>query len=388
MAELVLENVTKIFANGVAAVRDLNLRVEEGELIVLVGPSGSGKTTTLRLIAGLERPSRGSIRFGHRIVNDVPPQERDVAIVFQRHTLYPHLDVRHNLQFGRMLRHTPSWLPGWLRRWWAPGQEADWQQEAKQRVEEAARLLELEALLERKPAELSGGQQQRVALGRALVREPSVFLLDEPLGHLDSRIRGELRRQLHLLHRRIPATMIYVTHDPVEAMILGDRVAVLDEGAVLQTGRPATVYDEPANCRVARFFGWPSMNLIDGKLASGDDALQFVHPEVALAAPASWKPHARRAVTVGIRPQDLRIKAAQSPLGAAATQSLSVWLVETLGSTCLVTLRKGGLQVSVEVKGRPAWREGETVEVIFDMERAHLFDGSSGQALVHGRPEG
>jgi multiple sugar transport system ATP-binding protein len=378
MAEVTLEHVSKVYPTGVHAVQDLNLHISDGELVVLVGPSGCGKTTTLRLIAGLETLSAGTIRIGDSVVNDLPPRRRDVAMVFQRSTLYPHMTARRNLAFGLQLRHSVAWFGGGT----TP--------EIDKRVEDIAHLLQLEELLDRKPQQLSGGQQQRVALGRALVRRPAVFLLDEPLSHLDSRLRSEMRRELHLLHRRIPATMIYVTHDPSEAMTLADRVVVLDGGVVQQVDRPQEVYDRPSNRRVAGFFGWPPMNLLDGVICEETDGPRFTNAEGSLTV---WLPNecrslGSRSATLGIRPEDVGLLTAAATIeenGPAQGPPLDmeVALVEPLGSASLVSLRRGGLRLTAVTESGRVGSEGQKMNVVLRMERAHLFDGVSGEALRH-----
>src|SRR5262245_34433799 len=273
MAEVALGGVSKQYPGGVEALRDLTLTVADGELVVLVGPSGCGKTTTLRLIAGLETPTRGTLRIGGRVVNDLPPRERDVAMVFQRPALYPHLSVRDNLAFGLRMRRGGFPLLGWNRR-------AD--EVVRDRVARAARMLELDDVLDRLPGQLSGGQQQRVALGRAVVREPAAFLLDEPLSNLDARLRTEMRRELHLLHRRLRATMIYVTHDQTGALPPGDRLVVLHRGVAQQADAPLAVYERPANRFVAGFIGWPPMNFMDGQLVGQDGRPGFATRDLVL----------------------------------------------------------------------------------------------------------
>jgi multiple sugar transport system ATP-binding protein len=414
MADVALERLAKTYANGVHALRDVTLSARDGELLVLVGPSGCGKTTLLRIIAGLETPTAGVVRLGSRVVNREPPYRRDVAMVFQRPALYPHLTVRDNLSFG--LDQRRPWSER-VRHWFRRNGTAD---ERGERVREAAELLELTDVLQRRPAELSGGQQQRVALGRALVRRPAVFLLDEPLSNLDARLRLEMRRQLHLLHRRLRATMVYVTHDQDEATALGDRVAVLDRGALQQIDRPDILYQRPINRFVAGFLGWPPMNLLDGELVEAGGQLCLVGPAacLTLAGPrrAEWHHLAGRAVTLGIRPEQLRV----GPANDGETRlSLEVRLVEKAGPNCLVTgvcvesgtrqtdqvfrperrltprpetvaatfaaRPRDGWTVTVRLERQTAPPEGAAVEVGFDLGRAHLFDRESGVVLAHGR---
>jgi multiple sugar transport system ATP-binding protein len=373
MAPVVLEQVGKTYPGSIAALRDVSLRVDDGELIVLVGPSGSGKTTLLRLIAGLETPTRGVLRIGDRTVNDVPPHRRDVAMVFQRPALYPHLSVRANLGFGLRMRHGNRW-----RRWF--GSRGDRQEEAE--IAHVARQLGLENVLDRRPATLSGGQQQRVALGRALVRRPAVFLLDEPLSNLDARLRLEMRRELHLLHRRLRATIIYVTHDQDEAMALGERVVVLDQGVIRQAGRPQELFDQPADRFVAGFLGWPPMNFLDGELVGVDDRLTFGNWDVCLVTSRrpDWRSFVGRPLLLGIRPEDVRL--AEGP--GEGRLELTVRLIERLGSARPATLVAAGWTVTARWAVAPAVSEGDTVIAAFDLTRAHLFDPATGRALCHG----
>jgi multiple sugar transport system ATP-binding protein len=399
MAEVVLENLTKIYSNGVEAVHDLSLHVGDGELMVLVGPSGCGKTTTLRLIAGLEQPSAGSIQIGGRLVNTLPPRRRDVAMVFQRSTLYPHLDVNRNLQMSVQLGRPSGPITRLTYRLFRPAIHAQLVAQEKvmeERVRSAAHMLGLDDILNRKPAELSGGQRQRVALGRAIVRRPSVFLLDEPLSHLDGRLRAELRHELHLLQRQLRATIIYVTHDQAEAMTLADRVAVMDQGVVQQVDRPLVVYQQPANRFVAGFLGWPPMNFTDGRLLSGDGGLRFVSDGWSLPLPpakaVSWQPYLGRAVTLGIRPEDIGL----SPVQERARLAAEVLLVEPLGHSCLLTLRhrdwrgvalSSGAGAEGDLAAKRLQQE-PMVEISFNLENACLFDRSTGVALNNSRPAG
>jgi multiple sugar transport system ATP-binding protein len=387
MAEVALEHVGKHYAPGVAALDDLTLTVGDGELLVLVGPSGCGKTTTLRLIAGLETLTTGTVRIGGRNVSDLPPRLRDVALVFQRPTLYPHLSVADNLAFGVRLREGGA-LGRWLGRLRGSPTAANGDADLGRRVRETAELLGLSELLNRRPSQLSGGQQQRVALGRALVRRPAVFLLDEPLSNLDPMLRHEMRRELHLLQRRLRATMIYVTHDQVEAMTLGDRVVVLDRGRVKQAGRPLDLYERPANRFVAGFLGWPPMNFLDGRLLRRDGGLALAVGGRELPLPAeTFGPRSvynEGDVTAGIRPESVRVGEGDG----RCDWMMDVLLVEPMGSATLVTLGRDGWQLLALAGGRPPLRERESVGVRLDVKHLHLFDRSTGAALPVGVASG
>jgi multiple sugar transport system ATP-binding protein len=382
MAEVALEHVGKVYPNGVRALHDVNFCAADGELLVLVGPSGSGKTTALRLIAGLDDASAGSIRIGGRVVNELPPRKRDVAMVFQRHSLYPHLSVRANLAFGLRMRQRVGWLSRLLVLFRPGGYEESrlGEKEIARRVADAAQMLGLQEVLDRLPAQLSGGQEQRTALGRALVRRPAVFLLDEPLSNLDAPMRAEIRRELHLLHGRIRATMIYVTHDQIEAMTLGQRVVVLDRGIVQQVDSPAGLYDRPRNRFVAGFIGWPPMNFVDGRLVHDDGrvCLQGEGWSLPCGRSAAWTALAGKPVTLGIRPEHVALTGGATQ---GAKVSMEVALVEPLGSESLVTLHRGPWQVTAKVYGRQPMRNGQTVEVAFAMDQSHWFDRDSGLAL-------
>jgi multiple sugar transport system ATP-binding protein len=364
----VLEGVGKIYPGGVTAVANLHLKASAGELLVLVGPSGCGKTTTLRLIAGLETPTSGVIRLAGRDVGAVAPHRRSTAMVFQRPALYPHLTVAQNLAFALELE----------RGLWS-GRAA--RQEARRRVEETAGLLRLEDVLQRRPAELSGGQQQRVALGRALVRRPAVLLLDEPLASLDEPLRREMRRELHLLQRRLRATMIYVTHDQEEAQALGDRVAVLDWGRLRQVAPPATLYRRPAHRFVAGFIGYPPMSLLDGELVSSDGRMVLAAGSSVWPLPGDvrerWQRYVGQAVSLGIRPENIQLGDA---VGSTALM-LTVAAVEPLGAESLIVLRHDCWQVTVRrpLSSTPA--AGAAVAVGWFGQDAFLFDRASGQLL-------
>jgi multiple sugar transport system ATP-binding protein len=329
------------------------------------------------------------VSIAGRDVTGEPPHRRDVGLVFQRPAVYPHLTVAENLAFGLTVRQR-GWRR-WLPRRWRAGEESV----TSARVTEVAGLLGLGELLGRRPGELSGGQQQRVALGRALARRPAVFLLDEPLSHLDPTLRWEMRRELHLLQRRLRATMLYVTHDQEEALTLGDRVVVLDRGAVQQDDHPEAVYDRPANRLVAGFLGWPPINLLDGCLAE-DGGLRFRGGGIDLPVPAEcqpvWRKFQGRALTLGLRPEHVLPRApgggGQSQPRHSVVCPMEVRLVERSGPACLVTLQRGDWLVQARLERGAAPAAGSAVEAELALGRAHLFDGVSGVALVHGRPDG
>jgi multiple sugar transport system ATP-binding protein len=337
---ITIDNVEKTYPGGVRAVDRVSLRVEDGEFLVLVGPSGCGKTTLLRMIAGLEETNGGTISIGDRRVDDLPPGDRDLAMVFQNYALYPHMTVRRNMSFALELRNVPK-------------------PEIDRRVLEAAETLGLRDLLERRPKELSGGQRQRVALGRSIVRQPAAFLFDEPLSNLDARLRVQMRAELKRLHRRLRTTAIYVTHDQEEAMTLGDRVVVMKDGTIQQIGRPLEVYERPANRFVAGFVGMPPMNLIRGAVVDG----RFEGEGLRIALPG--RPDLDEAV-LGIRPEHL------TPGGSL---TLRVSVVELLGDRQDVTLTTPtGATLVARVDGRAAMREGADAAFSADPSRIHLFD--------------
>ncbi len=367
MPPVSFEHVSKTYPNGARALADVSLSVTDGELLAVVGPSGCGKTTLLRILAGLTEPSAGSVRIGGRDVTRLPPHRRDVALVFQRPALYPYLSVRANLGFGLALRRTWFRLTG----------------EERARVKEVAELLGLGGLLDRRPAQLSGGEQQRVALGRALVRRPAVYLLDEPLAALDARLRLELRHDLHLLQRRFRATMLYVTHDQEEAAALGDRVAVFDRGVLQQVDAPAALCDRPVNRFVAGFVGWPPMSFLAGKLVGDAGRLSFTGDGVALEVPPerrkAWAAHAGRAAEIGVRAEDARLV----PADSAGTMVVEVRRAEALGRAWLLSLTRGSWELTARTDGPPP-AEGSRAAVLVDLSRAHLFDPATGRALLAG----
>ena len=377
MADVALENLVKSYPGGTTVVNRLNLAIADREFVVLVGPSGCGKSTTLRMIAGLESVSGGIIRIDGKVVNDEPPKDRDIAMVFQSYALYPHMTVFDNMSFALKLRKmSPSLIA--------------------EKVRGAARLLGIESLLDRKPKALSGGQRQRVALGRAIVRDPKCFLFDEPLSNLDARLRIEMRAELKRLHAKLAATMIYVTHDQEEAMTLGDRVVVLNDGVVQQEGPPLEVYRYPANRFVAQFLGTPPMNFFKGRVVVDRGTLCFDEGTGRIAIPTSAHPelraHIDAEVILGIRPQALSIgampKDTAAPLSAETRAALSMRIdvIEPLGDTTDVILSTGRhAHVMAHIATRELDRTAELL-VHFDMERAHFFDpGERGERLVHHR---
>ena len=357
MGRVALTGVTKRF-DGVIAVDDLTLEVDDEEFLVLLGPSGCGKSTVLRMIAGLDEPSAGTIAIGDRVVDDIDPEDRDVAMVFQSYALYPHMSVARNIAFPLRARRVAK-------------------AEQEQAVNEAARALGLEALLDRRPAQLSGGQRQRVALARAIVRRPAAFLMDEPLSNLDAKLRVQTRAELIELQRRLAITVLYVTHDQAEAMTMGSRIAVLDQGRLQQLGRPQAVYERPANLFVARFLGSPPMNTVSGPLTQEDGALAVVLPGASMPLPAGLAAALRTGstaeVVIGVRPEHLKL-VADGPLPARVS------VVESLGYEHHVVCRlDDGQMVIARVDGdeRPP-PPGEAVHLATDAGRLHVFDAATG----------
>jgi multiple sugar transport system ATP-binding protein len=365
MTTLTLENVRKLYPGNVCAVDELTLTVAEGELVVLVGPSGCGKTTTLRLIAGLEEPSGGTISIAGRRVNGVPPKDRDVAMVFQNYALYPHLSVYGNLAFALRMRQTAR-------------------AEIRRRVGEAAELLGIADLLARRPGELSGGQRQRVALGRAMVRRPRIFLFDEPLSNLDAALRAEMRRQLRLLHARLGTTTVYVTHDQTEAMTLGQRIAVLREGRIQQVADPATLYQRPANRFVAGLIGSPAMNFFEGRIERRESHLLFCAEDFTLPIPeareAALEPFVGRAITLGIRPEHIGLPSAE-PNAAAARIRATVEAIELLGAECYVYLNTAKHGFVARMPAGCAVHVGQRIEPAVAIDHLYFFDPTTERAL-------
>ena len=386
MAQVVLEDVNKSYPNGYHAITDLSLQVSDGEFLVLVGPSGCGKSTALRMVAGLETISGGTLRIGDRVVNDVHPTDRDIAMVFQNYALYPHMTVRQNIAFALKLKKVDR-------------------AEIDTRVEEAARILELTEYLDRKPGQLSGGQRQRVAMGRAIVRRPAAFLMDEPLSNLDAKLRVQMRSEIARIQRELGVTTIYVTHDQVEAMTMGDRVAVMRRGVLQQVDAPQHLYDHPDNLFVAAFIGSPSMNLMHADLVDAGDGLalrvagrDIRIPDAVVAQRPALRAHAGRTIVMGIRPEDLHNPAERPDHPADQRLPGTVDLVEELGSDMMIHMRvdarpvltddirdtsdeplgpaeaRTSSDITVRFGPRSGVRVGDAIDLCVDVDRLHLFD--------------
>jgi multiple sugar transport system ATP-binding protein len=377
MARVVLTNVSKAFQPGAApAVDDCSLEVADKEFVVLVGPSGCGKSTTLRMIAGLEQPTSGEIAIGERVVNDLPPKDRDIAMVFQNYALYPHMTVYKNMAFGLMLRKMPK-------------------PEIDRRVRAAAEILGISDLLDRRPKALSGGQRQRVAVGRAIVRQPQVFLLDEPLSNLDAKMRASMRAELSKLHDRLEATMIYVTHDQVEAMTMGDRIVVMNGGRVQQIDTPMGLYERPVNRFVAGFIGSPAMNFFEGRLVDESGTLYFekgaIRFPVAAQHRAALQQAAAGGVTLGLRPEHFAMANGASK-GAAPDANYQplrahVEVVEPMGAETFVNLTAEGQTLVARLDAHAALATGADIDLLADLSKAHWFDALSGTSIRREGPQ-
>jgi multiple sugar transport system ATP-binding protein len=369
MARVIFENVSKQYSGGGQnAVSDLNMEVDDQEFLVLVGPSGCGKSTAMRMVAGLEEITGGRIIIGDRVVNDLPPKDRDVAMVFQSYALYPHMTVRDNLAYPLKLRKVPKG-------------------EREQRVREAARVLDIEQFLDRKPKALSGGQRQRVALGRAIVRNADVFLMDEPLSNLDAKLRVQTRAELIKLHERVQTTTIYVTHDQVEAMTMGDRIAVMSLGVLQQLATPQELYDNPVNKFVAGFIGSPSMNFLDVGLEAADGRLYATTPGFKMRVPdskaQSLEQYRGKTVTLGVRPEHLversRLEANAPP---DATIPVKVDIVETLGNELFVYLTNAGVTLTSRMAPDVKLQTGQDIEVAAAPDRLYFFDPTTDEKVA------
>jgi multiple sugar transport system ATP-binding protein len=365
MAAVKLVNATKTYENGITAVRRASLQIADKEFVVLVGPSGCGKSTLLRMIAGLEDVTSGDIFIDDRRVNDVAPRDRDIAMVFQNYALYPHMTVFENMAFGLRMRKMPK-------------------EEIRTRVQEAAESLQIADYLERKPRALSGGQRQRVALGRALVRKPKVFLFDEPLSNLDAKLRVQTRIEINRLHKQLRTTMIYVTHDQVEAMTMGDRIVVMSGGVIQQVDSPMRLYDNPANRFVAGFIGSPAMNFVAGRLVSGRPA-RFVSGLLNVPLPAATAGRLKSAgpdgLTLGVRPEHISL-AGISKRGTGPSHAVTVDVVEPIGNETLVYVRDGEMQFCIRRNEAVSVKPGQKIRILFDAKRILFFDTKTEKRLA------
>ncbi len=370
MASLSMRNIKKVYAGGVTAVQDFNLEVADKEFIIFVGPSGCGKSTTLRMIAGLEEITDGELYIGDRLVNDVEPKDRDIAMVFQNYALYPHMTVYDNMAFGLKLRKTPK-------------------AEIDKRVQEAAKILGIEVLLDRKPKALSGGQRQRVAMGRAIVREPKVFLMDEPLSNLDAKLRVQMRVEISKLHRRLQTTIIYVTHDQVEAMTLGTRIVVMKDGIIQQCDSPSNLYERPQNVFVAGFIGSPQMNFIESKVSGDASAVTLtfaknavtIHGEKAKAIVDGG--YVGKEVIMGIRPEDIHDEESFIKDSPDAVVDFDVNVTEMLGAEIILIGAIEAFDCTARVSPRSTAKSGEKVKVAFDLSRVHVFDKDTEKVICN-----
>ncbi|MFH0827005.1 MAG: sn-glycerol-3-phosphate ABC transporter ATP-binding protein UgpC [Candidatus Omnitrophota bacterium] len=367
MAQVSLNNVSKIFAGNVKAVDCVNLGIENKEFMVLVGPSGCGKSTTLRMIAGLEDMSEGNIYIGDQLVNDVPAKDRNIAMVFQNYALYPHMTVFENMAFGLRLRHMPK-------------------NEISQRVNEAAEILGIKRLLNRKPRELSGGERQRVAVGRAIVRKPLVFLFDEPLSNLDAKMRVQMRTEIHKLHIRLQTTIIYVTHDQVEAMTMGDRIAVMKDGVLQQVADPITVYDQPKNKFVAGFIGSPPMNFMKGSLQKKNGKIFFSEGKIRVRLVEDMVPkilsYIGKEVIFGIRSEDIYDKLFVSEAPPDNIVRVSCEVFEPMGSEVYLYLNTGRHTFIARVGAHDRPKINQDMDVVFDMSKVHFFNKDTEETIV------
>ena len=368
MADLQLKHVYKRYPNGFVGASDISLDIADKEFIILVGPSGCGKSTTLRMIAGLEEISEGELYIGGKLMNDVAPKDRDIAMVFQNYALYPHMTVYDNMAFALKLRKTPK-------------------DEIKKRVTEAAKILEIEHLLDRKPKALSGGQRQRVAMGRAIVRSPKVFLMDEPLSNLDAKLRVAMRTEIKKLHHRLQTTFIYVTHDQTEAMTMGTRIVVMKDGIIQQVDTPMNLYSEPCNVFVAGFIGSPQMNFINATLSLKNDEIWATFGENTIKIPegksAPLKDYIGKEVVIGVRPEDIHDDEGFIAAKPDGVCSAKVEVTEVLGSETYLYLTVSGEQFTARVNKRSTSAIGDTIKVALDTNKLHIFDKDTELAIVH-----
>jgi len=370
MADLQLKNIYKIYDGNVTAVSDFNLDIEDKEFIILVGPSGCGKSTTLRMIAGLEEISKGELYIGGTLVNDVEPKDRDIAMVFQNYALYPHMTVYDNMAFGLKLRKVPKDI-------------------IKEKVQEAARILDIEHLLDRKPAALSGGQRQRVALGRAIVREPKVFLMDEPLSNLDAKLRVQMRTEINKLHKKLDTTFLYVTHDQTEALTMGTRIVVMKDGVIQQVDAPQVLYSKPCNVFVAGFIGSPQMNFSDATIDKRADGTYLVLAgggEVKLTEAKAQQLESTgftgTEVIMGIRPENIHDEEVYTS-NPDCTLDADVIVTEPMGAETYLFLKIGETQFNARVNPRTTAKPGDKIKVAFDISKIHLFDKETEKTIIN-----
>ncbi len=370
MANVSLRHVYKIYDGGVTAVTDFNLEIEDKEFIILVGPSGCGKSTTLRMIAGLEDISKGELYIGDMLANDVAPKDRDIAMVFQNYALYPHMTVYDNMAFGLKLRKTPK-------------------EEIKERVQEAARILGIEQYLDRKPKALSGGQRQRVALGRAIVRDPKVFLLDEPLSNLDAKLRAQMRTEISKLYQRLGTTFIYVTHDQTEAMTMGTRIVVMKDGFIQQVDTPQHLYDLPCNEFVAGFIGSPQMNFIDATLAKKGNQICAEFAGYSIPLPASKNEGGKldayvgKAVRIGIRPEHVHDEAEHLERLTESVLEANVDVTELMGAEIYLYVNIEGIPIIARVEPTSKAQPGDKIKIAFETEKIHVFDPETEKTITN-----
>ena len=370
MASLSLKNVCKKYPNGFEAVKNFNLEIADKEFIIFVGPSGCGKSTTLRMIAGLEDISSGELKIGDRVVNDVEPKDRDIAMVFQNYALYPHMSVYDNMAFGLKLRKVPK-------------------NEIDKMVKEAAKILDLTALLDRKPKALSGGQRQRVAMGRAIVRNPKVFLMDEPLSNLDAKLRVQMRIEIAKLHQRLGTTIIYVTHDQTEAMTLGTRIVVMKDGIIQQCDTPQNLYDKPQNLFVAGFMGSPAMNFIEARVVkSGADVLlMFGSHSIKVPEQKAAKliegNYVEREVILGIRPEDIHDEQLFIESSPESVIDADIKIYEMLGAEVYLYFAIDQYDITARVNSRTTARPGDIVQLAFDLSKIHIFDKETEKVITN-----
>lgn len=366
MGRVYVENVDKIYPNGFQAVKSANVQIEDKEFVILLGPSGCGKSTTLRMIAGLEEISSGEIKIEDRVVNDVEPKDRDIAMVFQNYALYPHMTIYDNMAFGLKLRKMPK-------------------SEIDRRVKDAAKILDIERLLPNKPKQLSGGQRQRVALGRAIVRDPKVFLFDEPLSNLDAKLRVAMRAELKKLHRRLEATIVYVTHDQVEAMTMGDKIVIMKDGIIQQIGDPNQVYHNPSNLFVAGFIGTPAMNFINVNCVKKDDGLWLTRDNLDIKVPEQFvsnlENYVDKEVIFGIRPEDIYDVEFRDDATEANTIKSKVEVVEPLGAETLLHINIAEHSLTAKVSPKTKAEPEQEFKVLFDLNAMHVFDKETEQAI-------